>query len=147
MTFSIKENVRIYTAVLLVLYGICFLVWIATQKPTVESLGGDHVTPAVVKVGGTISISRNVKYNSTDEVRITRSMVKGDCAVNCVTVDLPSSTISRRPGIYMNSVRDHVLPISVTPGHWKLEFTAYWLDRFGRSVPAPFEVLEIEVIP
>ena len=147
MGMSIRENVRIYTAVMLILYGVCFFVWVAVQKPTIEILGGDSVSPQLVRVGGTVTVTRNVRYNSTDEVRVTRSIVQGNCAQQCRTVDLPPTVVSRKPGLYVNSSRDHQLPQSVTPGHWRLEFTAYWLDRFGRSVPTPFQVLEIEVIP
>ena len=97
------------------------------------SAQGDSVEPLVVHVGGTILIKRNLRVTREEPVTVIRTVVQGECAVNCEIIDLSSGNLLLAKGNYIDMKREHILPLSIGPGLWKAKFYINWQDRLGRS--------------
>lgn len=129
----------------LLLWVISAVLVMTTPAPF-EDLGGDAVSPAMVKPGGSVTITRNIRVLSGEPLRVTRTMLKGDCKKSCEIVDLHGSALTLNPGTYTNLRRDHVIPITVTEGKWRLAFSVHWEDLIGRDRHIKLKELEIEVV-
>lgn len=140
--------VRKKIGVISALIGLAFLgyAYLSTVHPPYISIGEDTITPKVVRVYGTITVSRNYEITRFEPMFILRTMVRGDCRANCEIVDLQSGHLSLPPGVYRNVVRDQVIPSGAQPGHWVLRYSVQWQDRFGRTLTAPLPPLAVEVI-
>lgn len=111
-----------------------------------EDLGGDSISPQKVKAGETVAIIRNLRVIRDTPMRVTRSMIKGDCRRSCEIIDLPSSVLTLQPGEYLNLRRDHIIPLLASPGMWRMAFAIHWEDNLGRGHHESLKDLSFEVL-
>lgn len=130
------------------LFWVCFVAWsFLPEEAPIVSAPGDSIQPLIVKVGGVITISRNLHVKREAPVFVQRTLVRGDCAKSCEIVDLPSGNITLPAATYGNLLRDHKLPTVVEPGDWTAVFTIQWTDRLGRTHYEPLMPLAFKVTP
>lgn len=138
-----------YIALTCAVVLVAALVIVLYPPPSpVTSLEGfvDTVEPVKVHVGGIISVSRNLRSTTGEQVTVFRTIVRGDCKVSCEIVELTSSMISLAPGDYHDAKKDHVLPITADPGVWKIVFTILWKDALGRTLRYELPQLDLEIV-
>lgn len=126
---------------------IAVLTWIVwpTDAP-IEYVSGGSVVPQVVNVGGTITVTRHFKVNREEQVTIVRTLVRGNCSVQCEVVDLASSTFTLPVQEMRTQSRDMALPKTVEAGDWHVVFLQQWRDRVGRVHSSPIPVLRFTVV-
>lgn len=128
---------------------ICICVaamWFYIAIPPIELLGGDSVTPKVVRVRDVITVTRNFRATRNTSVYVTRTLVRGDCRKSCEIVDLPSGELALEEGDYRNARREHYIPGLLQDGTWRLVFSIKWEDWLGRAHVLKLPELEIEVV-
>lgn len=111
----------------------------------IDFIGGDSVEPKTVKAGEVVTITRNLRFEQKMPMQVTRTMVKGDCKINCDLLDLTHGRILFDVGEY-NLRREHIIPLQASPGLWKLKFSIAWSDAFGRQQTKDLPELSIEVV-
>ena len=128
------------------LFWIASFLWVLfPMSSPIVSMQGDSVAPLIVPVGGTILIKRNMRVTREEPVTVIRTVVQGECAVNCEIIDLSSGNLLLAEGDYIDMKREHILPLSLRPGLWKAKFYINWQDRLGRSHSEPLQELSFTV--
>lgn len=116
------------------------------QGPPVTYLSGDSVEPSSMHAGDEVTVTRSFRVDRPGNGVIVRSLVRGDCKLQCDNVDLPTTTrYFGPPGIYTNR-RKLTIPRAVEPGDWRLVVTVEWEDRFGRRRVTVLQDLPIKVL-
>ena len=124
------------------------LVWVMWPLgPPIDFMDNNSVSPATVKAGGEISVTREFIVNRVAPVVVLRTLVRGDCAVTCETVDLASSVVTLAEGERRVQTRSFTLPSSVDAGEWNVVFNVQWQDRIGRAHRLPLKELPFTVVP
>ena len=143
----ISFNKTIGISVFIAVWAAAGFLWLNAFPPPIELMGGDAVRPEKVVAGGSITITRSYRIIRSEPINVVRSMIRGDCQINCEIRTLPGATVVFRVGEYKNIDIVHTIPADTHPGKWRLVFTVQWQGRFGRYANEPFADLEIEVLP
>ena len=135
------------------LFGVLTATWVGALiwalypiGPPIIGTGNDSVSPQEVEVGGIIHVTRNLHVFREESVMVIRTLIRGNCTINCEIVDLPSGNLTLKPGDYPNVLRDHILPATVQPDTWRIVFAIHWRDRIGRTHIEPLEELSFKVV-
>ena len=107
--------------------------------------GGDSVDPVVSRADGVVYVTRRYEITRETPFRVSRRMVSGTCPVNCEVIDMTTSELFLKPGVYERR-RPHVIPHQAGPGLWTLTFFIHYEDRLGRTITVPMPSLTIEVV-
>lgn len=123
---------------------LIFSQWLS--RPPLVAYGLDRVEPKVVRAGDQISVYRTFRVTSTDVIAVSRSMVKGDCKIQCEIVDLYSGFLTLQPGEYVELKREHIIPKHLDPGRWNLVFSIRWHNALGGTQSLVLPPLAIDVV-
>ena len=130
-----------------ILWIVPFLLVLVSDSNPMELLGADNVQPTVVKQGGTVYVTRSVRYRITGQGVITRKLRTSKCVENCTDIEMDSGTISFKRGeVRLVNNKSHYVPVRTPPGMWDLRCSLVTTDILGRPVTTDFPVLTIEVI-
>lgn len=132
--------------IITVLWIAAFGLWMYVPLPPVINWRNDSVTPAEIKIGGTVSVSRSFTVTRDDDIMVVRAIVSGDCRKLCEIIDLPEGRFKLEPGEYNNVIRDHVIPATAGLGTWRLVFRILWNDTLGRTISTPLPELTFNVV-
>jgi len=102
------------------------------------------VSPTIVNAGDEIVIRRTFTVFRDEIVTITRTMITGDCRVECMQYDLEPSTFLITRGKY-NRALPHIIPARVKPGVYTLQFEMSWKNLLGYRYAVRHPPLTIEV--
>lgn len=139
----IEKPLKIATAIALAIWG-AVLFYVAPVP--IELLCNDSVTPAVVRAGETVTVTRSFRAKRDVHVEVTRVLIRGNCKDNCQIVDLYSGGLTLKAGDYRNMAREHTIPKHVGPGTWDLAFSMSYQGLFGVVSSVTLPVLSIEVV-
>lgn len=109
-------------------------------------LGGDYVEPAVIHPGDTVTVHRNFTGKKGAYLFISRKMTQGDCAVRCISYELPGGFASIPEGENHDVKRAYQVPVETGAGQWRFEFFVLWDDVLGQKHATPMPVLYFEVV-
>ena len=136
---------RIIVSMLALIIAAGTVVVLYEPENPYRQLGGDRVIPTVVKPGGYVTVVRNFEVVRNTTTIIVRRMASGDCRITCTFIDLPSGPLSLPLGTYAGVMRDIQIPETAEPGKWRLEYSTKWETPFGRTLTAPWPVIELEI--
>ena len=103
------------------------------------------VHPKYVRAGDTIQVTRVYTIRRDVFVTVSRSLVKGDCAISCVSYNIPDDTFHLVPGTYTQT-KAHKIPDIIEPGVYRLAFEWRWQNALGNVFVVRHPPLTIEVI-
>lgn len=141
-----QPKVKRYGWIAAIFLWLASLAVLSSFPPPVQSLGGDAIEPATVKAGGVFTVTRSLRVHNDTALRVTRAMVKGDCAKNCEIIDLPGGALTLAEGSYVNLRREHFIPTTASAGMWRMVFTIHWQDALWRNRYLTLMELPIEVV-
>lgn len=137
---------RIVAVISVGLWGGLIGAFLYPRPAPIASMGGDSVSPAKVRTGSAVIVSRNLAITQAIPMHVNRTMVKGDCRKNCEIIDLTHGRLLLDEGEYRNLEREHIIPPQASPGVWRLKFSVGWSDAFGRQKSIELPELSFEVV-
>lgn len=142
---SLIPHIAAITSLVLWLVFLLLLAFLSFHEPEPPIVYVDSgKVDARAKSGTMVNITRTYRIDFSTPIRITRSLVSGDCATGCRVYEMPETAVlNDKVGVY-HQTRLVRLP-DVPAGSYRLVFTARWRNWLGREHQVKVPELTIQV--